>query len=76
MFEDLIIEKNEDVMNRTTSSRCPYCGSYYIHRYKINAMLDDRYKQKVKCSCCQREWELIFSADMNEVNISNDVSSV
>ncbi len=74
MFEDLIVDKGIDVNNRRISNQCPYCSSFYIHKYAIQVALDDKYRQKAKCTSCQKEWTLVYSEDMSNVHIRYDYS--
>lgn len=67
MFEDLV--KQKEISIEETIKRCPYCGSYIIHKYSKECTMDDKWTQQTLCRLCNRKWAIIYNEDQSPSHI-------
>ena len=67
MFEDLVKQKKVPIEKQI--ERCPYCGSYIIHRYDRKCTIDDKWTQKTTCRLCNKEWIIVYNEDQSPLRI-------
>lgn len=67
MFEDLVKQKEISIEKKI--ERCPYCGSYIIHKYEKLHTMDDRWTQKTTCRLCNKDWVILYNEDQSPSRI-------
>ena len=67
MFEDLIKPKKVPIAKQI--ERCPYCGSYIIHKSEKLHTMDDRWTQKTTCRICKEDWVILYNEAQSPLRI-------